>query len=411
MPSVIPHLPSAPQRDATLAHAVEQWFSVHARDLPWRRTITTIDGSARRNPYHALVSELMCQQTQVSRVVERFNAFIERFPSVQDLACAHENDVLSLWSGLGYYRRARLLHAAARHVVDQLDGSFPTETVALRALPGVGRYTAGAIASMALGQRTPVVDGNVVRVLLRLDAVTGPTARTGDKRAEKWAWSRAESLVALARSPGAFNEGLMELGALVCTPSAPKCRQCPLATHCLARGAGIQETIPAPRQGAARKRLYCAAVIIQDHLGRLAVDRRPSGGMWGGLFQAPTLERPDRPPTAPQVRAWLRQLFSAATLPDAPALRPLTRVDSFTHQTTHREVHFDVWRLTSPNAIPVPVKTPQLWTWIEPARLGSLGLSTPQHRILSRADAIPSTPAPRPCRPLPAGLAKNPSRR
>jgi A/G-specific adenine glycosylase len=365
-------------RDADVVGAVERWFAINARDLPWRRTVETIDGLPRRNPYYTLVSELMCQQTQVSRVVDRFRVFIERFPTIQDLAAADETEILSLWSGRGYYRRARLLHAAARYVVDELNSVFPADPVALRRLPGVGRYTAGAIASMALGQRTPVVDGNVVRVLLRLDAVTAPFARTADKRAEQWAWSRAEALVSLAQSPGTLNEGLMELGALVCTPSSPKCDQCPLAANCLARRKGVQSDIPAPREAVFRTQLLCAAVLVRDQRGHILVQRRLGDGMWAGLFQVPTLEHPHRRPAASKVRAWL-----LAQLPRARGT--FTRVDSFVHHTTHREVHFDVWRLSRPLAGDIP----DPWTWVDPSRIDSLGISTPQRRILLTAGDAP----------------------
>ena len=368
--------PKAPdaERDAAIAFAIEQWFAAHARDLTWRRTVATINGVPTRDPYHSLVSELMLQQTQVSRVIDRYNQFIARFPTVQDLARADEADVLALWSGLGYYRRARLLHAAARHVADTLNAVFPTDLASLRSLPGVGPYTAGAIASMALGQRVPLVDGNVARVLLRLDGASGPMAQTGNKTAERWAWSRAADLVATARGPGAFNEGMMELGALVCTPAAPQCHACPVATRCRAFAAGTQELIPAPRQAIARSSLYCAAVVIHDARGRVAIEQRSATGMWAGLWQAPTLERPDRAPRRAELLRWLGS-------PRDPGQR-LERAESFAHNTTHREVAFDVWRWRgTPPA-------PERWTWHHPDNLDSIALSSAQRRVLS----TPPTP-------------------
>lgn len=367
--------PAVAGRDAAIAAAVETWFRHHARELPWRRVVAVVDGTPRRDPYHALVSELMCQQTQVSRVIDRFNAFIQRFPTVFDLARAHENDVLALWSGLGYYRRARLLHAASRYVVDQLNAEFPTDADELRRLPGVGRYTAGAISSMALGQRTPLVDGNVSRVLLRVEGITAAFARTGDKQAENWAWKRSAELVATATTPGAFNEGMMELGALICTPVTPDCPACPLVSHCQAYAAGIQDTIPAPREAGARKKLFCASLIVRDQDGRIAIEQRGPRGMWAGLWQAPTIERDGKKFTAAEVRA---RFVGDADIAE-PNKYPLSRVDAFLHQTTHREVHFEVWEWSS-SAFPH-----QLWTWIAHDKIGTLGMSSAQQRILMRS--------------------------
>lgn len=211
---------SGPGRDAAMARALEQWFAGAARSLPWR----ALGPDGWRDPYAVLVSELMLQQTQVARVVERFGAFMRRFPTVAALAGADEADVIALWAGLGYYRRARHLHAAAKRIVHEHGGEVPRAAAALRALPGVGRYTAGAIASMAMGQRVPLVDGNVARVLMRLEARAGDVAQ-----GQAWAWERAGELVSSSTSAGAFNEGLMELGATVCVPGRPRCEACPLA--------------------------------------------------------------------------------------------------------------------------------------------------------------------------------------
>ncbi|MCA9294882.1 MAG: A/G-specific adenine glycosylase, partial [Phycisphaerales bacterium] len=225
--------------DRSRALAIEDWFRANARDLPWR---------AARSAYAGLVSESMLQQTQVARVVERFTQFMARFPTVHDLAAADEQEVLAIWQGLGYYRRARHLHQAAKAIVEEHDGVIPADINALRALPGVGRYTAGAIASIIYHRPEPIVDGNVYRVLARLDAQNKPAS---DAEAQRWGWSRASELVQLARDPGAFNEGMMELGATICTPRAPACSDCPVRAGCRAHADGRADVIPPPKQRAA----------------------------------------------------------------------------------------------------------------------------------------------------------------
>jgi len=210
-----------PEASRAAASAVAGWFANVARDLPWRR---------RRSGYHALVSELMLQQTQVARVVEKFEPFVRRFPTVAALAAAREDEVLAMWQGLGYYRRARLLHAAAKAIVERHRGRVPVrDHAALLALPGVGRYTAGAIGSIVAGERVPIVDGNVTRVFQRLAARKGSAS---DRAVVDWAWEEARRYVAGARDPAAANEGLMELGATVCTPAAPRCDACPVSAMC-----------------------------------------------------------------------------------------------------------------------------------------------------------------------------------
>lgn len=308
-----------------------------------------------------MVSELMLQQTQVSRVSERFVSFMDRFPNVRSLARADEEDVLAEWSGLGYYRRARLLHAAARAVVDEHDARMPTDPDQLRRLPGVGRYTAGAIASLAFGVRAPIVDGNVARVLLRID---GRDTSPDDPKTVSWVWSRSADLVERAESPAVFNEALMELGATVCTPRSPACAACPLRASCRARAEGRQEEIPPPKKQAKRRELFCDALRVEDARGRLLVERRGAGGLWAGLWQAPTLERDDRHCRPAELRRAL-------------ALDRAQRLAEFTHQTTHRIVRFRVWIGTLAGDSP-----PTRGEWKSPPSVARLALSSPQRRIL-----------------------------
>jgi len=196
------------------------------------------------NPYHVLVSEAMLQQTQVATVVPYFTRFIERFPTLADLAAAEEQDVLRLWQGLGYYSRARNLRAAARAVATNYGGELPRERDELLKLPGVGRYTAGAVASIAFDRRAPILDGNVARVLCRIDKIeTDPRERL----TQELLWRRAEKILP-RRRVGAFNTAMMELGATVCIPRSPQCLICPVREHCEAFAAGVQETIPPARK-------------------------------------------------------------------------------------------------------------------------------------------------------------------
>src|SRR5579885_341778 len=219
-------------RNSRLRRRLLAWFDAARRDLPWRRD---------RDPYRIWVSEVMLQQTTVAAVVPYFERFLRAFPTLADLAAAEEQDVLRLWEGLGYYRRARDLHRAARVLVAQHEGRIPDDPAVLATLPGLGRYTCNAVLSQAFDRRLPILEANTQRVLSRL------FGRTEDPRqpaARRWLWQAAEKILP-NRDVGTFNQALMELGALVCTPAAPRCTQCPLAARCLARRLGNQSSIPA----------------------------------------------------------------------------------------------------------------------------------------------------------------------
>ena len=226
------------------------WYDANRRDLPWRRTA---------DPYAVWISEIMLQQTRVDTVVDYYRRFIERFPDVATLAAAGEEEVLALWSGLGYYRRARGLHRAARKVMAEHDGELPRDPRSLRTLPGVGRYTAGAVASIAFGLCEPILDGNVRRVLSRWLGLTGEaeTPAAVDRRL----WVEAADLVEGPR-PGDLNQALMELGATVCTPREPGCRRCPVVSGCAAATSGDPSAYPAPRRRAATQRVRAAVAVV-----------------------------------------------------------------------------------------------------------------------------------------------------
>ncbi len=343
-------------RDQRIAARLEIWFQSVGRDLPWRRPMRAGGGRGRRDPYASLVAEMMLQQTQVSRVLEYFPAFMRRFPTIERLARAPEGDVLAAWAGLGYYRRALNLHAAVKEIVDRFGGGVPASADDLLSLPGVGRYTAGAIASIVFGHREPIVDGNVRRVLQRLEA-----QRIAP---DSWAWERATALVNAAIRPGVMNEGLMELGATVCLPSAPKCEQCPLWRLCSASLQRITERVPAPRPRPERIAEFHSVVIVRDSRGRLLVEQRPRTGLWAAMWQAPTIERPRRAAAASFIRRKL-------------GVSDLNRIDRFEHGTSHRMIRFDVWLASAPVQRP-----PQNARWVTAFRLRRLPLSNPQRRAL-----------------------------
>jgi len=261
---------------APLHAALLPWYRATARDLPWRRTA---------DPYAVWISEAMLQQTRVETVLDYYPRFLSRLPDAVALAEASEEEVLALWSGLGYYRRARSLHAAARVIVEEHGGSFPRERSAALALPGVGRYTAGAVLSIGYGLPEPVVDGNVERVFARLFLLE---ERAGSAALGRAVWARAEELVP-AEGAGEWNQALMELGALVCTPRAAHCRDCPLRSRCGAHRAGRVGELPRPRQRPAAVAVELELAFAEDR-GRLLLERRPEGGRLAGLWQLPTIE-------------------------------------------------------------------------------------------------------------------------
>ena len=272
---------------ADFARNLCAWFSAQQRDLPWRREENARDG------YRVLVSEVMLQQTTVAAVVPFYLRFLERFPSVQVLAAAEIDDVLPLWAGLGYYSRARNLHAAARAIVEKHGGIFPRELPQVLALPGVGRYTAGAITSIAFDAPSPIVDANVARVLSRVRAIEGDIKAPGTLAQ---VWDESARLVEAAEraglKPSAFNPAMMELGALICRPREPLCPSCPVAEHCLARAQSRQNELPhqKPRQKATLLCDACAfAVRVEDGAERILMRRRPHepGLWWRGMWELP----------------------------------------------------------------------------------------------------------------------------
>ena len=249
------------------------WYARHARDLPWRRST---------NPYRVWVSEVMLQQTQVETVRPYFQRFMQTFPTVKKLAAADEQQVLRLWEGLGYYRRARSLHAAAKQVVGEHGGRFPRDVAELQMLPGIGRYTAGAIASIAYDARAPILEANTIRLFARLIGYRDdPTKSAG----QKILWQTAEDVLPRQRIAH-FNQGLMELGSLVCKPTNPNCHECPVASLCVANQTGAQAAIPLATKKTQFTDLSEAAVVVRKN-GQVLLRQCATDERWAGLWDFP----------------------------------------------------------------------------------------------------------------------------
>jgi A/G-specific adenine glycosylase len=339
--------------------ALLAWYRQHRRDLPWRRT---------RDPYAIWVSETMLQQTRVETVVGYYQRFLERFPNPHALARAESDDVLGAWAGLGYYGRARNLQAAARQVVENHGGELPDDVEALRALKGVGRYTAGAIASIAFDRPAPIVDGNVARVLTRLLGIREDVQSTP---VVKRLWEEADVL-ARGESPGDLNQALMELGATLCTPRSPRCDTCPIANPCRARQAGDPESIPVKRTKPKPKRVEAIAAFVERRGKALAV-RRPPNGLLGGLWELPggelrSRERPDE--------GLVRSLRERIGL----SVSDLERLGTVRHVFTHRVLRLHVYRAGGVRGR-VRLEGFDAHRWLPPAALADL----PQSRVMEKA--------------------------
>ncbi len=260
-------------KPSSIGEKLLSWYELNQRDLPWRR---------QPSPYAVWVSEIMLQQTRVETVIPYFQRWMERFPSVEALAQASLQQVLSAWEGLGYYSRARNIHKAAQIIVGQYTGRLPDDPQALRKLPGIGRYTAGAIASIAFEKDEPALDGNIRRVLARLFNVRQPArSPVGERRL----WELASELLPPGRA-GDFNQALMDLGATLCTPQAPDCQRCPLPADCAAFKMGLQEELPVAASKAAIPHHTVTAAVIQRN-GQVLITQRPANGLLGSLWEFP----------------------------------------------------------------------------------------------------------------------------
>jgi A/G-specific adenine glycosylase len=342
-----------------------RWFDRHRRDLPWRR---------RPSAYRTLVSELMLQQTVVATVVPYFERFVARFPDLRALAAASEEEVLALWSGLGYYARGRNLRRAAIAVVERHGGELPSDEEALRALPGVGPYTAAAVAAIAFDRRTFALDGNGARVMARLYAVRDPVDRPAVRERLR---VLGAALVPAARA-GDFNQAVMELGALVCAPGGPRCEACPLRAACAGAAAGIAAELPVKKPRAARRAARVACALV-TRAGRVLLVRRQAGELFAGTWTLPSVEiagaASDRAAGAAARAAAARQGIAAGRP------RPLGRVS---HVLTHRDLTADVFAVAElrPGAQAAAARDGAR-RWADPRALDGLGVSSFTRKTLA----------------------------
>lgn len=311
-----------------LQTALLAWFDAHRRVMPWR----AVKGR-RPDPYHVWLSEIMLQQTTVAAVTPYFERFIRRWPKIADLAAATQDQVLAQWAGLGYYARARNLHKCAQAVMAQ-GGRFPRTLEALQALPGIGPYTAAAIASIAFDAPAVAVDGNVERVVSRFFAMTDPLPAS--KPAIRAA---AATLADGVVRPGDFTQAFMELGATVCTPRAPQCAVCPWRKGCAGRAQGIAESLPRKAAKKARPRRYGHAYVVTDPQGRVLIEKRQGRGLYEGMYQLPTTAWPDDPAALPAAQA--DEALTMAGLRSV-ARRPCAPLGEVRHVLTHFDFYLCV---------------------------------------------------------------------
>jgi A/G-specific adenine glycosylase len=369
----------------TFARRLLDWYDRSRRHLPWRLAAGAAAPGAALDPYHVLVSEAMLQQTQVATVIPYYERFIKRFPTLAALAEADEQDVLRLWQGLGYYSRARNLQAAARAVVARFGGRLPQTVEELLTLPGVGRYTAGAVASIAFDRRAPIVDGNVARVLCRIDQIESDPR---DKPTQEILWARAEQILPSARL-GDFNSALMELGALVCTPRAPQCLICPVRAHCEAFAAGVQEQIPPPRRTRPTPLLRRSVLCVRrpgsgnHETEQWLIEQRPPTGRWAGMWQFVTFEANGAEPSRRAVREHLS--FDV----DTPRLVGIVR-----HALTHRRYEFDVYVCTARTAGNGTAPGPTPRAWVTRCGLDAYPLPRPHLKIIDLLMSSATRPEP-----------------
>jgi A/G-specific adenine glycosylase len=347
---------------ADFSTRVLEWFSRHGRtDLPWQINPT---------PYRVWVSEIMLQQTQVATVIPYYERFMARFPDVQALAGAAQDQVLHHWSGLGYYARARNLHAAAQVIRDRHEGRFPEELEALLTLPGIGRSTAGAILALVAGQRHPILDGNVKRVLARYHALEG---WPGQAAVQRTLWRLAEQYTPDSRI-AAYTQAMMDLGATVCTRANPSCGLCPLQSDCRARASGRQGDYPTSRP---RKQLplrKTRMLLLRNMAGEVLLERRPPAGIWGGLWSFPEMA-----PDEVQESGCLERLGCRVRLVDEWGV--------ISHTFSHFRLQITpVLAITDEHTDAVMEGGDRLW--YKPDSRDELGFAAPVERLLQRINEL-----------------------
>lgn len=339
------------------------WYAKNARDLAWREN---------RDPYRVWLSEIMLQQTQVTTVIPYFERFTTRFPTVGHLAAADESEVLRLWEGLGYYRRARQLHAAARKIVDEHGGTFPTDRDDVRALSGVGRYTAGAILSIALDQPEPILEANTIRLFARLLAYEGPTH---DREGQALLWAMAEAIVT-RHEPGTINQALMELGSEVCGNGVPRCDVCPVRSLCRGYERGLQNELPRKREKPRFEYRTEVAVVLRRG-GRILLLEQPEGGRWAGLWDFPRF----------QVFSENRRNLTEEILDNLRQKTGLTvelgeHLKTIRHGVTRYKITLECYDATARSGrLKIPKVSTEQHAWLHPDELDTYPLSTTGRKL------------------------------
>jgi A/G-specific adenine glycosylase len=348
--------------DPGFSHAVIEWQRAHGRHaLPWQNT---------RDAYRIWLSEIMLQQTQVAAVLGYYARFLDRYPTLADLAAAPQEDVMAHWSGLGYYTRARNLHACAKRVMEQYGGIFPSDPALLAELPGIGRSTAAAISAFSSGTRAAIMDGNVKRVFAR---VFGIDAYPGEKRVEDALWRRAEALLPLEGGIEAYTQGLMDLGATLCTRSRPDCGRCPLQARCVAHATGRTAELPVrkPKKATPEKR---ALMLVVVDGGEVLLQQRPDNGIWGGLMSLPEMDGHvalDKAIDAPALVDSAAAAFGKVD--EVQALLPLV------HVFTHYKLHIRPLKV----ALAERGATPPGHVWFKLGEIGTAPLPAPVKTLLT----------------------------
>ena len=346
--------------------ALLKWFDAHQRDLPWRKN---------RTPYRVWISEIMLQQTQVATVIDYYKRFMKRFPTVKKLAAADQGEVLKLWEGLGYYRRARQLHATAQLVVENHKGKFPETFDEVLALPGIGRYTAGAILSISLDQPLPILEGNTIRLFARLLPMLVDPKTTAS---QKTLWQFSESLVPKKRA-GDFNQALMELGSEICTPKSPKCSECPIIKFCPTFHDGLQEKIPAPSVKMKYESIHEAVVVVGKNIGtaraKYLIRLCGAGERWTGLWDFPRFELGDR-----VAESWLpdqiKELCGLNVIVGSASER-------MKHAVTRFRITLDVFRSVEVSGR-LRSKANETFRWASVEELSELPMSSTGRKIADR---------------------------
>lgn len=338
------------------------WYRRHRRTLPWRE---------HPDPYRVWISEIMLQQTQVDTVIPYYNRFVKRFPSVEALAAASVDDVLKSWENMGYYARARNLHRAARVIVEKYDSVIPDTWKTIIALPGIGNYTAGAILSIAFEQPFPAVDGNVRRVLCRLFAIGESVEKPDTHRT----LHRLIAAIIPKKSPGLFNQALMDLGAMICTPRSPACIDCPLRMLCKACLDGLQDRLPISERKPATPHERAVAAVIRNRQGRMLVVQRPARGLLASLWKLPggIVKKAETPSEG--LKRLVQEELGIRILVGKPVI-------SVRHAYTHFRITLHAFRCSRRSGRPRAV-TCQDWRWASPGDLEDLAFSKADRAVIS----------------------------